>query len=253
MSGLLSNITTAPKSGGVYCLTNLLNGKTYVGQTSNIRNRLKQHRKASNSAVTSLAVQAVGSNNFRWEVLLLSEDIDARYDAEVRWISDKDSIANGYNIAVGGRGAAGVVCTDDRKEASRVFMTGRPVSEETREKHRIASTGFRHSTETKQKLAARRVNVPLPETTKLKMSKSRLGTLNPKARSVRLSLPGLTLVAGTVQELSDLTGISRGTLTNWLRLGVPEGMLVSVDGRVVKTAFKLPFADRDLNVLKYVD
>ena len=56
---------------GIYKITNKLNGKVYIGQSINIKQRWKQHR--TNATVRKenlyLAFQKYGLENFSFEVL----------------------------------------------------------------------------------------------------------------------------------------------------------------------------------------
>lgn len=251
---LLNDLSSAPKQGGVYCIKNLLTGECYVGQSSNIHDRLSSHRKkSSTSSAISAVANSLGFENFSVEILLLSEDILERYACEREAIMNRDSIAKGYNKAEGGPGASGFKCNEEQITNRRNANIGRVASEDTLEKKRIASTGFRHSSDTKQKLSAIKLGVSLSENTKKKMSISRLGSLNHKSRSIILEVSGVSFKADTVSELSQQIGIPRATITGWLRLGLPSGLLTVVAGKVSRLSTKLPNAPRDLLAIRYVD
>lgn len=95
---------------GIYCFTNLINGKQYVGQSINIENRKKQHIwRYNNSKDTNYnmpihsAFRKYGIENFSFEILeeCTYEELD---DKEKYWIIKKNSLSpKGYNILEGGQ------------------------------------------------------------------------------------------------------------------------------------------------------
>ena len=95
---------------GIYKITNIINGKIYVGQSIDIIERWKQHNyKAFNSneiaynSAIHCAFRKYGIENFVLEVLeeCSAEDLDQR---EIYWIEQLNSLTpNGYNILKGGQ------------------------------------------------------------------------------------------------------------------------------------------------------
>lgn len=95
---------------GIYKITNLINGKNYIGQSINIDKRIKEHFWKSecqkdisyNSALHS-AIRKYGKENFVWEVLeeCNVSEIDEK---EQFYIQQYNSLVpNGYNILIGGQ------------------------------------------------------------------------------------------------------------------------------------------------------
>ena len=102
----------------VYKLTNLLNGKVYVGQTvRTLEQRIDQHKRRSESVV-SQAIKKYGWENFSAEILeecQTQEELDRR---EIFWIAKLDCIApKGYNLNEGGSGGR-TPTEETRKKAS---------------------------------------------------------------------------------------------------------------------------------------
>lgn len=109
----------------LYKITNLVNGKLYIGVTKNLKERQKQHFYNPNQNKNSIIKKAInkyGPDNFSFEVLCVGYK-DYIYDLEVKAISTFNSIENGYNIRPGGAGGTGhkvaVRCDDEP-----VFVSG---------------------------------------------------------------------------------------------------------------------------------
>lgn len=86
---------------GIYCWTNLVNGKKYVGQTTNLSRRPFFHISDTSKSLISEAVRKYGIENFSLEILEFCE-IDKLNDREIYWISELNSYKNGYNATLGG-------------------------------------------------------------------------------------------------------------------------------------------------------
>lgn len=88
----------------LYQITNLINGKVYIGQTNNITKRWSNH-KCCNSPdmVIAQAIKKYGVDNFKFEVLYRNVPIDEIDELEIKTIDEKNSrVPNGYNVSAGG-------------------------------------------------------------------------------------------------------------------------------------------------------
>lgn len=87
----------------LYRLTNLVNGKVYIGVSHKPKTRLKQHLSARRNNLVSQAVRKYGKENFFFEILCCGS-ADYIYTLEKASISLFDSTNNklGYNICEGG-------------------------------------------------------------------------------------------------------------------------------------------------------
>ena len=100
--------------GGVkmylYQITNLINGKIYIGKTNNITKRWSNHRCSNDpNMVIARAIRKYGKENFKFEVLYKNVPIDEIDELEIQTIKDKNCrIPNGYNVAEGGQGGIGI-------------------------------------------------------------------------------------------------------------------------------------------------
>lgn len=100
-------------NGKIYKYTNLINGKIYIGQTTNTLEK-RDHRHVQDSKKDSLifhcALVKYGRENFSLE--LLEENIDTQYldNREKFWIDYYESFyktGKGYNMTQGGKWSSG--------------------------------------------------------------------------------------------------------------------------------------------------
>jgi group I intron endonuclease len=54
---------------GIYLITNMVNGKRYVGQSVNIKRRFWDHNRPDARSIVSSAIRKYGKKNFKREVL----------------------------------------------------------------------------------------------------------------------------------------------------------------------------------------
>ena len=88
---------------GIYKITNLLSGQSYIGQSKNIEQRFKEHMY-HNSSNIDIAIHELGVENFSFEILeLCTEDqLDIKEDYYIQlYKSNIDGF--GYNLIHGGR------------------------------------------------------------------------------------------------------------------------------------------------------
>ena len=100
----------------IYKITNLLNGKIYVGKHTckNIENLYY----GSGVAIKS-AIKKYGKENFKKDVLCFCESEDELNSMEIEWISKLGAFGNGYNMTKGGEGQLGRKPTDAEIEKAR--------------------------------------------------------------------------------------------------------------------------------------
>lgn len=90
----------------IYKITNLINGKIYIGQTTmSLQKRWKAHRKkGSNCVALARAIQKYGKQNFKVEQIDVACDLDELNYKEEYYIRLYDCIApKGYNLCAGGK------------------------------------------------------------------------------------------------------------------------------------------------------
>lgn len=96
--------------GYIYCITNVINNKQYVGKcVTSIEQRFKEHcadskrRKLENRPLYK-AFNKYGIDNFKLSLLETVEDLNLLSEREIFWISELDTRNNGYNATYGGDG-----------------------------------------------------------------------------------------------------------------------------------------------------
>lgn len=97
--------------GHIYCITNLINNKRYVGKTlSSIEERWREHCQDSQKERCEKrplysAFKKYGIENFKIEKLEYVEDDNLLSDKEVYWIKELETFGSkGYNATKGGDG-----------------------------------------------------------------------------------------------------------------------------------------------------
>lgn len=102
---------------GIYCFTNLVNNKKYIGQSVNLEARRKSHIKnykninsPQYSSLFYRALRKYGLNNFHYEILYSSDNMtkDELNEKEKYYIKLYDTFGeNGYNMNIGGNYTSG--------------------------------------------------------------------------------------------------------------------------------------------------
>lgn len=86
---------------GIYKITNLLDGRSYIGQSRNIENRFKEHLYHNESPIDK-DIHELGANNFSFDILEICNESDLDLKEEY-YINFYNSINNGYNMIKGGQ------------------------------------------------------------------------------------------------------------------------------------------------------
>ena len=89
----------------IYKITNLVNGKFYIGQTSaSIKDRWSRHcNNGSHCTYLKNAIKKYGKDNFTIEEICVAKDRDELNKLEKSAIKEYDSLyPSGYNLTTGG-------------------------------------------------------------------------------------------------------------------------------------------------------
>lgn len=183
------------KIGYIYKITNTVNGKVYIGFSTNPEYRFEQHKKESTKkfpkSIFHKAIKKYTWNNFKKEVIYGSKD--HKYcleEMEQYFISEYNSYENGYNMTLGGGGSfIGRKHTSETILKMREMVKYRPkISEETRGKQRNAKLGTKHSEETRQKRSKALKGRVISQETLDKKSKSMMGKTHSEETKRKISL-----------------------------------------------------------------
>ena len=169
----MSMSNTAEPICGIYKITNIINNKTYIGQSIDIRKRFIHHTSESRHQrqhmAISKAIQKYGKDYFCFEILTQCTR-DELNDKERYFVEKYNSVApNGYNMRSGGDIRGCYVSEEARKNMSKA-RTGMKLSQSAIENIRRASTGRKQPRESVERTRLANMGRKFSEETKLKMS-----------------------------------------------------------------------------------
>lgn len=109
---------------GIYKITNIVNGKMYIGQSVDIDRRWKEHvyDSKNGSSIIYRAMRKYGVDNFKFDIVQECEASELD-DLEIEYIDTYNTYvhsdnSNGYNETLGGSGIVGYIHTEkDRVKA----------------------------------------------------------------------------------------------------------------------------------------
>ena len=111
----------------IYCYTNKVTNRKYVGQTNNIDRRKREHLSCANNELSKSyndlfhkKLREYGEENFIFSIL---EEINTQEEADAQekyWIEQMQSLAsqNGYNLTLGGQGNSSIIRILSNEEIS---------------------------------------------------------------------------------------------------------------------------------------
>jgi group I intron endonuclease len=188
----------------VYKVTNMVNGKVYIGKADDLAQRWREHkseaRRGRRTQPLYAAIRKHGIENFSLEVLSEHDSPEEAYAAEIETISKYGSTqkGRGYNLTPGGEGvrewtpearAQLSVLARQRKGPLNPFF-GKNHSEEAKARIRAAALrrapreGYRHSDESRRKIshAKKARGFRWSDSEKREIGKRSAGERNPNAK-----------------------------------------------------------------------
>lgn len=138
----------------IYKITNLINGKVYIGQTTRtLEERMNEHYRKSDIVVDK-AIQKYGRENFSTEVVDDADSIEELNEKEIYWIRKYDSILPlGYNQCNGGNNTVGFHHREESKrrmsDSKKILFIGES----------NPFFGKVHSSESKKKMSEKRLGM----------------------------------------------------------------------------------------------
>lgn len=163
----------------VYCHTNKVNDKRYVGITcrKNPNHRWVNGHGYNKNQYFSRAIKKYGWDNFDHEMLAENLSENEAKQLEVEYIAKWNLIDRnkGYNLTVGGEGIAGFTHTEETKKKISKSAKGKIVSLKTRKKLREINKGKKLSEENKVKLILANTGRKFSKETKKKISNALKG------------------------------------------------------------------------------
>jgi group I intron endonuclease len=144
---------------GVYKITNLKNGRLYVGGSVDIAKRIWAHkttlkRNENKNKPMQEDFNICGMSAFDFSVIEFVDDKSKVIEREQHWIVTLNAATNGYNMAPNAGPVTGIKRSDETKVRLSASLKGRPMLPEVREKLRIANIGRKHSAEEIEKRAS---------------------------------------------------------------------------------------------------
>jgi len=91
----------------IYKIINIINGKIYVGQTTqSLEERVRKHFSDSKNKIDNNkfhnAIRKYGNDNFKFEIIEIVDNKELLNERECYWINYLDTVKNGYNTLIGG-------------------------------------------------------------------------------------------------------------------------------------------------------
>jgi group I intron endonuclease len=202
----------------VYITTNLINGKQYVGDHSEI-NENDNYLGSGNLIIA--AVNKYGRENFNREILEVCESKEAAFLAQEKYIKKYNTLnSKGYNISPkGGLGVKGCH-TEETKHKISESNIGKegPWKGKKNEKHsewmknNNPFKGKKHTNETKEKIGVKN-SKPKSEEHKKKISESLKGNI--PGNIVKIEIEGT--VYESLTEASEKLKLNYSTLRNRIK------------------------------------
>jgi group I intron endonuclease len=241
--------------GIIYCATNLINYKVYIGRTVNsLKSRISNHytyarsNKPKDKLYFYKAINKYGENNFEWEIIDKAYNNDELNEKEKYWIKRYKSMNSsyGYNLREGGKGGklserTKKKMSDSQKKRTwkhtqawydniHKYLAQRQFSSETLKKMSDSHKGIKMTSINKEKLRQRMLGKQYSlgrhqsEETRRKISVGQKGMPKPKpidfGEKIRKSRIGFRY---TDEQKKELGQAHKNKMTDEIRKHLSEG------------------------------
>ncbi len=223
----------------IYKITNEVNGKSYVGQTTqDLSARWKQHLACDGHCIAlTSAMKKYGTENFIIEEIYWAFSTEELLKKEKEFINNFNTLApNGYNLTSGGEAPVFSEITrqkmsrkkekhsrwgknhteESKKKMSESAKKRPPFSKETREKISKANTGTNHWTCTKEISEKTRERLLIASKNNLHITGPLLQKAN-ESRKIKIKCNENNTVYASIREAARSLKISSGNLTQHLK------------------------------------
>ena len=138
----------------VYCHTNKINGKKYVGITGYKPEERWCNGKGYRNGYFRHAIDKYGWEEFTHELLFVGLSEEEAKQKEIELIAkwDLTNPEKGYNLTNGGDGVSGFHHSEESKAKMSIANIGREWTEEHKKRHSALMTGKKFTEDHKQKL-----------------------------------------------------------------------------------------------------
>lgn len=184
----------------IYCITNQINFKKYIGQHAANSLSIEEDTYMGSGKLLKKAIKKYGINNFKREIIEICEKEEYLNDKEIFWIKElKTNVSyGGYNLTFGGEGNRGFKMSSETKQLISKKKKGKSpwnkgktniYSDESLLKMKNSQLNKTISKNTTLKISQSNTGKKRTEEQKLNYTKSKIGDLNPaKIDSTRLKI-----------------------------------------------------------------
>lgn len=223
--------TDSKPYGIIYCITNLVNGKRYIGQTTMpLYKRWHAHKKANGRCISiSAAIQKYGAKLFEIKQIDKAdsrEELDAKEIAHIE-LAGTLSQEFGYNLRNGGMCATfspetrsimsakkiGGKLTDEHKAKIAAALAGVPKSALHSTNAALAKVGRKHSDQHRANMRKPRPDYVMSDAHKQAIREAATGAVFTAERRAKISVALKGRIKGPLSEetKAKLSSVNKGT------------------------------------------
>jgi len=153
-------------TSGIYSITNLENGKTYIGSTVDLDGRWKEHRRSLRKGdhynpYFQRSWNKYGEDTFNFMICEYVSDPEQLISREQYWLDFHRLLVDVYNIALVTEWS--VTQAESRRRKSISAKNRLPMPQETKDKISRAHVGYRHTKEARQRMSRSHTGSKMPE------------------------------------------------------------------------------------------